>query len=106
MGIKETIMVPETKCLFETTSDAGYTRELNRDFYLRDLNIIYNLMTTAFRSNQENIVELPGWGPEDCVEPDNCLAKICGLEGHMCGGLGCVKTLLKHHKQLKIVFKN
>ena len=33
-----------------------------------------------------------------------CLAEICGLEGHICGGLDCVKTLEKQHKQLTILF--
>ena len=40
-------------------------RELNADCNLRDLNIIYNVMITASRSNGEDKVELPGWGPED-----------------------------------------
>ena len=44
-------------------------RELNADCTLRDLNVIYNLLTTASRSNRENNVELPDWGPEDWVEP-------------------------------------
>ena len=70
------------------------------------LNIIYNLMTTASGSNRENTVELPGWGPEDWVKPGSCLANICGLEGHVCGGIGCVKTLAKQHKQLMILFGN
>ena len=67
-------------------------RELKADCNLRDLNIIYKLMTTAYRSNRENSVELPGWGPEAWVKPGSCLAKVCGLEGHLCGGLDCVKT--------------
>ena len=66
-------------------------RELNADCNLRELNIIYNLMTAASRSNRENNVDLPGWGSEDWVEPGSCLAKVCGLEGHMCGGLDCMK---------------
>ena len=49
---------------------------------------------------------MPDWRPEDYVEPVTCLAKVCGLEGHMCGGLVCVKTLAKHHKQLTILFGN
>ena len=36
-------------------------RELNSDSNLRGLNIIYNLMTTASKSNGEDKVELPGW---------------------------------------------
>ena len=63
-------------------------------------------MITASKSNRENNVELPGWGPEDWVKPGSCLAKVCGLEGHMCGGLDCVKTLAKQHKQLTILFGN
>ena len=51
-------------------------------------------------------MELPGWGPEDWVEPGSCLMKFCGLEGHMCGDLDCVKTLAKQHKQLTILFGN
>ena len=45
-------------------------------------------------------MELPGWGPKDWVTPGSCLAKVYGLEGHMCGGLVCVKTLAKQHKQV------
>ena len=63
-------------------------------------------MTTASESNGEDKVELPGWGPEDCVKPGSCLAKVCGLEGHICGGLDCVKTLEKQHKLLTILFGN
>ena len=81
-------------------------RELNSDCNLRDLNIIYNLMTTASKSNKGNNVELPGWGPEDWVEPGSCLAKVCRLEGHMCGGIDCVKIFAKQHKQLTILFGN
>ena len=61
-------------------------RELISDCNLRDLNIIYILMMTASKSNGENKVELPGWGPEDWVKPGSCLAEVCGLEGHICGG--------------------
>ena len=74
-------------------------RELNSDCNLRDLNIIYNVMTTASKSNGEDKVELPGWGLEDWVKPSSCLAEVCGLEGHACGGLDCLKTLEKQHKQ-------
>ena len=81
-------------------------RELNSDCNLRELNIIYNVMTTASRSNGEDKVELPGWGPEDWVKPGSCLAEVCGLEGHVCGGIDCVKTLEKQHKQLTILFGN
>ena len=81
-------------------------RELNADCNLRDLNIIYNVMTTASRSNEEDRVELPGWGPEDWVKPGSCLAEVCGLEGQICGSLDCVKTLEKQHEQLTILFGN
>ena len=81
-------------------------RELNSDFNLRDLNIIYNVMTTASRSNGEDKVEWPGWGSEDWVKPGSCLAEVCGLEGHVCGGLDCVKTLEKQQTQLTILFGN
>ena len=47
-------------------------RELNSDCNFRDLNFIYYLMTTASRSTRENNVDLPGWGPEDWVEPSSC----------------------------------
>ena len=80
--------------------------ELNSDCNLRDLNIIYNLMVTASKSNGEDKVELPGWGPEEWVKPGSCPAEVCGLEGHICGGLDCVKTLEKQHKQLTILFGN
>ena len=81
-------------------------RELNSDCNLRDLNIIYNLVTTASKSNKGNNVELPGWGPEDWVEPGSCLAKVCRLEGHLCGDLDCLKTLAKQNRQLLILFGN
>ena len=81
-------------------------RELNAGCNLRDLNIIYNVMTTASRSNGEDKVELPGWGPEDWVKPGSCLAEVCGLEGHVCGGLDCVKSLEKQHRQLTVLFGN
>ena len=64
-------------------------RELNAECNLRDLNIIYNVMITASRSNGEDKVELPGWGPEDWVKPGSCLVEVCELEGHVCGGLDC-----------------
>ena len=79
-------------------------RKLKSDYNLPDLNIIYNLMTTASKSNGEDKVELLGWGPEDWIKPGSCLADVCGLEGHICGGLDCVKTLEKQHKQLTIMF--
>ena len=82
--------------IFCATEDVQ--KELNSDCNLRELNIIYNLMTTASKSNVEDKVELPGWGPEDWVKPGSCLAKVCGLQGHMCGGLDCVKTLGKQYK--------
>ena len=81
-------------------------RESNVDCNLRDLNTMRNLMTEASGSNREKTVELPGWGAEDWVEPDNCLARTCGLEGNMCGGLVCPKLLSKQHKQLVILFRN
>ena len=81
-------------------------RELNSDCNLRYLNVIYSLMTTASKSNGEDKVELPGWGPEDWVKPVSCLAEVCGLEGQIRGGLDCVKTLVKQHKQLTILFGN
>ena len=81
-------------------------RELNSDCNLRDLNIIYKKMTTASKGNGEDKVELPGWEPEDWVKPASCLAEVCGLEGHTCRDLDCVKNLEKQHKQLMILFGN
>ena len=63
-------------------------------------------MITASKSNGEDKVELPGWGPEDWVKPVSCLAEVFGLEEHVCGGLDCVKTLEKQHKQLTVLFGN
>ena len=63
-------------------------------------------MTTASKSNGHDKVGLPGWEPEVWVKPGSCLAKVCGLEDHICGGLDCVKTLAKQHKQLTILFGN
>ena len=63
-------------------------------------------MKTASKSNGEDKVELPGWEPEDWIKPGSSLAEACGLEGHICVGMGCVKTLEKQHKQLTILFGN
>ena len=95
---------PNADSILRATQDVQ--RELNADCNLRDLNIIYNVMITASKSNGEDKVELPGWGPEDWVKPGSCLAEVCGLEGHVCGGLDCVKTLEKQHKQLTVLFGN
>ena len=95
---------PNADSILRVTQDVQ--RELNADCNLRDLNIIYNVMITASRSNGEDKVELPGWGPEDWVKPGSCLAEVCGLEDHVCGGLDCVKTLEKQHKQLTVLFGN
>ena len=95
---------PNADSILRATQDVQ--REPNADCNLRDLNIIYNVMITASRSNGEDKVELPGWGPEDWVKPGSCLAEVCGLEGHVCGGLDCVKTLEKQHKQLTVLFGN
>ena len=64
----------------------------------RRLNADCNLMTTASRSNRENSSELPGWGPEEWIKPGGFLAKVCGVEVHTCGGLDCVKALVRQHK--------
>ena len=95
---------PNADSILRATHDVQ--RELNADSNLRDLNIIYDVMTTASRSNGEDKVELPGWGPEDWVKPGSCLAEVCGLEGLVCGSLDCVKTLDRQHKQLTILFRN
>ena len=95
---------PNADSILRATQDVQ--RELNADCNLRDLIIIYNVMITASKSNGEDKVELPGWGPEDWVKPGSCLAEVCGLEGHVCGGLDCVKTLEKQHKQLTVLFGN
>ena len=95
---------PNADSILRATQDIQ--RELNADCNLRDLNIIYNVMITASKSNGEDRVELPGWGPEDWVKPGSCVAEVCGLEGHVCGSLDCVKTLEKQHKQLTVLFGN
>ena len=95
---------PNADLILHATQDTQ--RELNSDCNLRDLNIIYNVMTAASKSNGEDKVELPGWGPEDWVKPGSCLAEVCGMEGDVCGGPDCVKTLEKQHKQLTIFFGN
>ena len=95
---------PNADSILRATQDLQ--RELNSDCNLSDLKIIYNLMTAASKSNEGNNEEVPGWGPDDWVEPGSCLAKVCRLEGHMCGGLDCVKTLAKQHKQLTKLFGN
>ena len=84
------VSYPNADSILRATQDVQ--RELNADCNLRDLNIIYNVMTTASRSNGEDKVELPGWGPEDWVKSGSCL--------------DCVKTLERQHKQLTILFGN
>ena len=88
---------PNADSILLATQDVQ--RKLNADCNLRDLNIIYNVVTAASKSNGEDKVELPGWGPEDWVKPGSCLAEVCGLEGHVCGSLDCVKTLEKQHNK-------
>ena len=79
---------------------------MNAECNLRNPIIIYNLITTAYRSNREKSVELPGWGPEDWVIPGSCLAKVCGLKVNVYGGLDCVKTLAGQLKQLTILIES
>ena len=55
---------PNADSILRATQDVQ--RELNADCNLRDLNIIYNVMITASKSNGEDKVELPGWGPTYC----------------------------------------
>ena len=66
---------PNAESILRATQDVQ--RELNADCNMRDLNIIYNVMITASRSNGEDKVELHGWGPEDWVKPGSCLAEVC-----------------------------
>ena len=56
VGIFEFIMVPESKSRFSIASSAGFT-----EIIVSDLNMIYNLMTTASSINREKNVEWPGW---------------------------------------------
>ena len=93
---------PNADSILRATQDVQ--RELNADCNVRDLITIYNGMTTASRSNGEDQVELPDWGPENWVKPGSCLTEVCGLEGHICGSLVCVKILKRQHKQLTILF--
>ena len=65
---------PNADSILRATQDVQ--RELNSDCNLRDLNVIYNLMTTASKSNGEDNVELPGWGPEDWIKPGSCLVEV------------------------------
>ena len=54
---------PNVDSILRATQDVQ--EELNADFNLGVLNIIYNLTTTASESNREQSVELTGWGPKD-----------------------------------------
>ena len=69
---------PNAESILHATQDVQ--REMNSDSNLRDLNVIYNFMTTASKSNRENNVDLPGWGPKEWIKPGSCQAKVCGLE--------------------------
>ena len=106
MGTDETIVVSESDAvsILKATQDAQ--SELNADCNLRDLIIIYNVMTKASKGNREDKVELSGWGTEVWVKSGSCLAEVCGLEGHLFGSLDCVKTLERQQKQLTILFGN
>ena len=95
---------PNADSILRATQDVQ--RELNSCCNLRDLNIIYNLMTPSSKSNGEDKVELPGWGLGDWAKPGSCLAEVCGLHGHICGCLDYVNILEKQHKQLTILFGN
>ena len=89
---------PSPKADSKLRATQDIQRELNSDCNLRDLNIVYNVMTAASKSNGEDKVELPGWEPEDWFKPGSCLAEVCGAD--------CVKILEKQHKQLTILFGN
>ena len=104
MGADEGCPSPNADSILRATQDVQ--KKLNSVCNLRDLNIVYNLMTTASKSNRENKMELPDWGPEDWIKPSRCMANVCGPEGHIFGGFDCVKTLAKQHKQLIILFGN
>ena len=54
-----------------------------------------NLMKAASGINRENTINLPGWGPEDWIEPGCSLAKVCSLKNNKRGGLNCTKNLAK-----------
>ena len=62
-------------------------------------------MTFDSKNQQEVTVELSGHITEDWKEMGNCLKRICDFKGHVCGGLGCVKTPTNQHKQLMILFR-
>ena len=65
---------PNADLILRATHDVQ--RELNADCNLRYLNITYNVMTTASRSNGEDKVELLGCGAEDLVKPGSCLVEV------------------------------
>ena len=48
-------------------------------------------------------MELPGWGPEDWVKPGSCLAEVCGLECHVCGGLESLFNLAQKHEMVTTI---
>ena len=56
---------PNADSILRATQDVQ--REHNADCNLRDLNIIYNVMTTASRSNGEDKVELPYFRKENMM---------------------------------------
>ena len=87
---------PNADSILRATQDIQ--RELNADCNLRDLNIIYNVMITASKSNGEDKVELPGWGPEDWVKPGSCLAEVCGYSM-----FGSLESLLNQEQKHEMV---
>ena len=58
-------MVSDSECRFDIACNTGSAEGAEFRLQLADLNIIYNLVTTASKCNKGNNVELPGWGPED-----------------------------------------
>ena len=60
------------------------------------------MKTTRLNEDIDRVVR----GVCDWVKPGSCLAEVCGLKGHICGVLDCVKTLEKQHKQWMILFGN
>ena len=61
-------------------------------------------MTYISRSSQGKTVKMPGRGPENWLEPGSCLARTSGLEGHLPGGMNCLKLFSRQQKQLVIFY--
>ena len=86
---------PNADSILQATQDVQ--RELNADCNLLDLNIIYNVMISASKTNGEDKVELPGWGPEDWVNQKTWLNLVAVWQNSVAGSSHLWKSRLREN---------